>query len=407
MNTHKLKTRSTALALGVLLTLVAASCSKNKYTSNKIQYGKFTQTITETGELQAINTRAFVMPRFGRYWYSMKVIGLLDHGTAVEVGDSIIQFDPADINKFIIDREARYENEKANLAKLLVQQENRISDLQSEFKSEEATFTLKKLEMEQFKFESEKTRKIKELEFKQAEINFNKVKKRMDLNTIISKNDLRIQQIRVDQIRKEINEAKEILPQLTMRTPIPGIFQIARKRRSRESYKIGDEIDAGNNIGNVPDLTWMKAVSTINETDIDTVKVGQKVNVRLDALPNVAFEGEITFISKLCRPYENNSSRKVFDVEVKLNDSDERLKPGMTVSCEYITASLDDVFFAPNGCIDFVDNRHYVYIKKTTGYDKVEVKLGERNNTYTVVQGNIKQGADLIPVNQINQPKSN
>jgi len=54
-----------------------------------------------------------------------------------------------------------------------------------------------------------------------------------------------------------------------------------------------------------------------------------------------------------------------------------------------------------------VDNRHYVYIKKTTGYDKVEVKLGERNNTHTIILGNIKQGADLIPVNQINQPKSN
>jgi HlyD family secretion protein len=407
MNTHKIKTRGTALALGLLLILAGASCSKNKYTSNKIQYGKFTQTITETGELQAVNTRAFVMPRYGRYWYSMKIIGLLDHGTAVKAGDSIIQFDPADINKFIIDRETQFENEKANLTKLLVQHESRISDLQSAFKTEEATFTLKKLEMEQFKFESEKIRKIKELEFKQAEINFDKVKRRMELNKIISENELRIQQIRVNQIKKEVKEAKDILPQLTIRTSIPGIFQIARKRRSRESYKIGDEIDTGNNMGNVPDLTWMKAVSTINETDIDKVKVGQKVNVRLDALPNVAFEGEITYISALCRLYEDKSRRKVFDVEVKLKDSDERLKPGMTVSCEYITESLDDVFFAPNGCIDFVDNRHYVYVKKNTGYSKVEVKLGTRNNTYTVVQGNIKQGADLIPIAQINQPKSN
>jgi multidrug efflux pump subunit AcrA (membrane-fusion protein) len=407
MNTHKLKTRSAALALGLLLIIGAASCSKNKYKSNKVEYGKFTQTITETGELHAINTRAFVMPRFGRYWYSMKVIGMLDHGTAVEAGDSIIQLDPADINKFIIDRETQFENEKANLTKLIVQQENRISDLQSAFKTEEATFNLKKLEMEQFRFESEKTRKIKELEFKQAEINFNKVKLRMELNKIISDNELKIQQIRVNQISKEVKEAKEILPKLTIRTPIPGIFQVARKRRSRESYKIGDEIDAGTNMGNVPDLTWMKAVSTVNETDIDKINLGQKVNVRLDALPNVAFEGEITYVSKLCRQYENNNKRKVFDVEVKLKDSDERLKPGMTVSCEFITASVDDVFFAPNGCIDLIDKRHYVYIKKNTGYDKVEVKLGARNNTHTVVQGNIKQGADLIPVNQINQRKSN
>ena len=35
MNTHKLKTRSAALALGLLLIIGAASCSKNKYKNIK------------------------------------------------------------------------------------------------------------------------------------------------------------------------------------------------------------------------------------------------------------------------------------------------------------------------------------------------------------------------------------
>ena len=58
--------------------------------------------------------------------------------------------------------------------------------------------------------------------------------------------------------------------------------------------------------------------------------------VRLDALPKVAFDGKVTYIGKLCRQKERNSRQKVFDVEVEILKPDERLKPGMTVSCEFL-----------------------------------------------------------------------
>ena len=67
------------------------------------------------------------------------------------------------------------------------------------------------------------------------------------------------------------------------------------------------------------------------------VKEGDTVLVRLDALPEVAFEGCIADIGLFCHPKDYNKPRqKVFDVEVRLLVSDERLKPGMTVSCEFL-----------------------------------------------------------------------
>jgi hypothetical protein len=62
------------------------------------------------------------------------------------------------------------------------------------------------------------------------------------------------------------------------------------------------------------------------------------VVVRLDALPQVSFKGEVAYVGKLCRLKERNSKQKGFDVEVKLLEPDERLKPGMTVSCEVIVS---------------------------------------------------------------------
>lgn len=297
------------------------------------------QTIVETGELSAVRTKAFVLPRFGRFG-SFRIIGLAEHGKVIHEGDSVIQLDPSDVTKYIVDRETALESQLASLEKMLVNQENRDSEAESTIKSELATYELRKLTYEAAKFESERAKRIKELEFQQATIQLNLAKRRLELNEIINENDLKIQQIRVNQIRDDIQNAYDIIPQLTIRSSIPGIFQIATNRRTWQLFQIGDEVWRGNAMASVPDLAWMKVETQISENDFLRIKEGDKVLVRLDALPEVAFEGYISNIGLFCHAKDQNKPRhKVFDVEVRLLVSDERLKPGMTVSCEFLADS--------------------------------------------------------------------
>jgi multidrug resistance efflux pump len=295
-------------------------------------------TIVETGELAAINSISFVIPRYGRHWYEMKIIGLLNHGEIVKKGDSVAQLDPADINKYILERESSLETQLATLEKMYVEQENRKQESESRIKNELASYDLRKIELEATRFESERLQQIKQLEFEQATINLEKEKRIFELSKKINESNLHIQEIRVEQIRKNIADAKALLPSLTLRTPVSGVFQIEVNHRdaTNSNYKIGDNIYAGNNLANVPELEFMKVMTQVNETDFLKISLHQKVTVRLDALPKVAFEGEVIYIGKLCRPKERNSRQKVFDVEVKILKPDDRLKPGMTVSCEFL-----------------------------------------------------------------------
>ena len=330
MNKHHIF--SIFLFSALMFTLV--SC-KGKKTDDSFVVDSSGKRIVESGELAAIDSRSFILPRFGRYWYQMKVIGILKHGTVVKTGDSIIQLDPSEIKKFIIDKESQLETQLAVLAKLKVDQNNKQQELSSQLKTEIATFDLKKIELESSRFESERIKRVKQLEFNQAKIQFAKVNKLMKLNKTIRDNELKIEQIKTIQIKEELEDAKKIIPKLTIRTPISGIFQIGKNRRTDEAIKIGDDIYQGTNMGNVPDLTWMKVNTVISERDFLKVTKGQKVVVRLDALPKVSFKGEIAYVGKLCHLKDDKSRQKVFDVEVNILKTDERLKPGMTVSCEY------------------------------------------------------------------------
>jgi multidrug efflux pump subunit AcrA (membrane-fusion protein) len=388
------------IAMLALLALMS-SCKEKQQQTYKIEKGKFRQTFVETGELAAINTKTFVMPRYGRYYYEMKIIGLLDHGAEVKAGDSILQLDPSEVNKVIVELETQLETEQANLEKLLVNQKNSESEVETRLKTEEATFNLRKLSMEYSRFESEKTKKIRDLEFQQAKINYENVKRSIKLKQIVDKNDLKIQKIRVRQLKDDIKSSKDVIPKLTIRTPIPGIFQIGTSRRNGTMLKIGDEVYQGNNLGSVPDLRWMKVNTTVNEQDFFKIETGQRVIVRLDALPEVSFTGEIVAIGKLCHLKDDKSKQKVFDVEVNILVSDKRLKPGMTVNTEFICKQLNNVLYVPLNCIENDGTGDFIFIKKGGSIERTEVDAGPANNSHIVVRGNIKENDVIVPVSQI------
>ena len=315
--------------------VILSSCHHKNEIKEKEKTNAKGKTIMETGDLDAVNSKAFVLPRMG-YWNEMRVVGLLEHGSIVHPGDSIIQLDPTEVKKYVVDRETALQTQLANLEKLHVDQDNMINTLVSNYKTEQATYNLSKIALEASRFESERYKKIKELEFEQEKINLARVEKKIELNKIVNYNDLKIQEIRVNQIKNQIKNGYDIIKKLTIRTPYGGVFQISRNYRTRTLIKIGDNIYAGNTLAKVPELARMKVVTYINENDFLKIYPGQKVSVRLDASPNVSFDGEITYIGKLCYLKNDKSRQKVFDVEVTILNPDQRLKPGMTVSCEYL-----------------------------------------------------------------------
>ena len=294
------------------------------------------KSIFETGTLEAVNNVMFILSRT-MYFYELQIIGFLEHGAKVNAGDTVIKMDPSIVNKLIVEKETNLETQFANLEKLEVTQSNQIRDQETKVRNETATFELKKIELESSSFETERKRAISQLEFKQAEITLEKEKRKLELAKVVLANDMKIQQIKIRQIQNDIESFMRILPTLTIQTPVDGVFQRGINVRNGTPLNLGDMAYLTYPMGNVPQLKWMKVNTFINENDFRKLHVGQKVNVRLDALPEIKFAGEIAYIGKLCNPKERNSRQKGFEVEVKMLESDERLKPGMTVKCEFLS----------------------------------------------------------------------
>ena len=391
---NNLKKSLTPFLIITVLLVLQVSCNNKKKSGYMVLSGPFIESVIETGELQAVHAATMTMPRINSiYGYNLKIIGLAEHGKQVQKGDPVIRVDPSSVQKYIIEKRESLENEIASANKLKAQIINNMQDLKAQRRNEQASYDIKKLQLEKSAFESHGIKKVIELEFRQAEIRLNKIKRNLELRPKLDSLDYRIQQIKVIQKENELEAAEETLNQLVVCSPLDGIFVIERNNRTGQTIKVGDDVYLGNIVARIPDILTMKVNGFVLENDISKIKPGLSVIVRLDALPSVPFHGKINMVSRVCIEQDK---KKVFLTDVLLSETDLRLKPGMTVRCEYITYEGNDEIYVPTSCI-LEENKHfYLFIGKRGKIRKTEVTTGPSNNMYTIVSGDLKPGQDLV-----------
>jgi HlyD family secretion protein len=392
------RNRITRLFL-LILFIIPVSCNRNQGSKYSIIKGPFRQSVIETGELQAVNASFLSMPRINYiYGYNFKIVGLAEYGKNVHKGEAVIKVDPSSVQKYIIERSEALENEIAAANKLKAQITNNLQDLRAQLRNEQASYDIKKLEMEKSDFESVGIKKVIALEFRQSEIKLKKIMRNLDLKPKLDSLDMRIQQIKVAQKENELKAAQEALTKMVVTSPLDGIFVVEENWRTGQAIRVGDDVYLGAPVARIPDIRTMKVKGFIMENDIRRINPGLNVIVRLDALPAVPFHGKVISVGKVCI---DRDEKKVFRTEVLISESDLRLKPGMTVSCEYITYEGENEMYAPSNCI-LEENRHfYVFIRKRTKLRKTEVKTGPSNNIYTIISGDLKPGQALEPPENI------
>ena len=97
--------------------------------------------------------------------------------------------------------------------------------------------------------------------------------------------------------------------------------------------KLGSSINAGEPAVTVADFShWI--VNTTDLTEIDVVKLeeGDPVAVTLDAIPGVELKGEISSIGQT---YKENQGDVVYEVTIRLTDTDPAMRWGMTAEVRF------------------------------------------------------------------------
>jgi RND family efflux transporter MFP subunit len=134
----------------------------------------------------------------------------------------------------------------------------------------------------------------------------------------------------------------------------------------------------------------------IAEVDVPKIKVGNKVVVTLDAFgPDTTFTGEVAVIDPASTLIQDVVYYKV---RIRLDDTAQSVKPGMTANVSVATAQKENVLFVPARTIRTRDDgSRYVRVLVGINEEERDVKLGLRGNEgKTEILSGVSEGEKII-----------
>jgi HlyD family secretion protein len=343
----------------------------------KASKGEFVICLATNGQLDAKRSMTVSTPRIRG---NLQIVKMVPEGTIVNKGDFLIQFDPTQQETNMRDATAELKIAEANLERAKAQLDMDLKQLDLDLKKAERSFMEKQSE-------APIIRKEAELEMELSRMKFDTQKKILEA-------DIQKTQVEVDKAKDQKEQAARELGNMTLTAPIPGLVVYLEiwKGNMMDKVQEGDNPWSGQGLINLPDLSTMIVETTVSEVDISKIRKGQRSTIQLDAIPGPTFTGAVTDVGTLARPKERGSKINVFDIQIQLDSTDARLKPGMSAKADIIIEEFADVLSVPIESVFEMDDTTVVYAK---GGRRIPVALGARNSSSVIVTGGLEAGQEI------------
>ena len=335
------------------------------YKTQKIENGDIMESITASGTINPLSTVSVGSQASGRIAEIY-----VDYNSVVKKGQLLALIDQENAKATVQQREAALEIAKAQVAV----EENNIKYYKK------ALNRISKLNAAKYSTE-------KDLEAAERDYD----------NSVAQ---LALEQAQVKQAQASLNSAQTELSYTEIKAPVDGIV-------ISKSVEVGQTVAASFETPEIfsvaEDLTKMQIEASVVEADIAKVKEGQKVRFTVDSYADDYFYGTVTQVRNEAT---TTSNVVTYTVVIGIDNTDMKLKPGMTANVEIITAEEKDVMLVPNQALRFyIDDsdtaKRYkdrgVWIIKNGHPERVTVKIGVSDDDNTqILESTLKIGDEVI-----------
>jgi HlyD family secretion protein len=208
----------------------------------------------------------------------------------------------------------------------------------------------------------------------------------------------------VERARVLIEKAQARIRTMEKRAPREGLVVYARAtgERAGEKIQLGMIPFEGQPLMYLPDVFSMVADIEVNEIDIGKVTAGGRVEVRLEAYPGAVFPGRVLKIGSLARlkhtRAEQPSGIKVFDVTVRIDSKDPRLKPGLTAAVDLIVERQAEAISIPLSAVASRNGDYFAFVAQRGKTEARKVVLGPSNDQHVLVKEGLREGERVLLV---------
>jgi HlyD family secretion protein len=399
-----------SIGLVVLWIVVSIIWSKREkpipVTTDKAIRKTIVQTVSATGKVQP-EMEVKISPEVAGEIIELPV----EDGKEVKKGDLLVRVRPDSYKALVEQQEAAISAAKATN----LQQKATMMKTEQDFKRAEDLFNKKLISVQEY----------------------NAAQAASD----VAKNTYESSLHEIERAQAGSSQARDQLSKTTIYSPIDGTVTVLNSKQGERLVATGQF--AGTEVMRVADLGHMEARVDVNENDVVNVKVGDRVEVKVDAYADRKFHGAVYQIGNTGKTTGSGTQEEVtnFEVKIRIEDHDVILKPALSCTADIQTNEVKDVVAVPMQAVtirtgesnlspeeiekkrkkvaqrdkgdnnaEFVNERaekaaqkeerekmsKVVFLKKGNKAQMAKVTTGISDDTYTEIKSGVQPGDEVI-----------
>lgn len=378
---------------GAVLGAVRYSSRSPEVPTFDVKRGEFLDSVEFRGEVKALKSLTISAPAGAG---DLQIVKIASDGAMVKKGDVVVQFDSTRTEQDLAQdrsvlKSAVAEIEQARAQARLTEEEDVTAVMKARFDVETAKLDAGKQEIVSKIEGAEADLKVADAQQKLHEVEEKlKADRAVDQATIESK---------VEASKKaayDVQRAEHSLTEMILPAPASGMISLVSLWHpgGESPFKPGDRAWPGAPIAELPDVSTLRISARADETERGRLALNETVNMLLDAIPDRQFTGKIVQISTIATidfsagwPVPRN-----FDLLIAIDQSDPRLKPGMTSQLTIIVDRVSDSLTIPVEACFQKSGRNVVYVRQGSRFQERMVEVGRRSRDRLLIARGLSSG---------------
>ncbi len=372
----------------------------------KVQRGDITLAITAKGELRGGNPETLAAPLTGGS--EMHITALKKTGEPVKKGDVVAQFDTTEQEFKLKEAQADLAEAEQHLIQARAQRDADQEEDRYALLKAQADVKVAELDVRKNPLLSRISAEQNDLALQAARDHLAQVQHNVANRQETGNAGIAIQNAAREKAESQAATARQNIESMTLRAGRSGYVSVDRNMNtnfmftgmSLPLFQIGDAVQPGMAVAEIPDLNTWDIAANIGELDRGHLAVGDKVAVTVIAVPDHPFHGHVKELGGTTGPFWDRH----FECTIALDDPSPLLRPGMSVQLVVSTDPIRQALWVPAQALFESDGRTFVYLRSGKTFTQKNVTLVRRNETRAVISG-LNKGQIVALANPLDMAK--
>jgi multidrug efflux pump subunit AcrA (membrane-fusion protein) len=328
----------------------------------------------------------------------LTLIFLAASGARVKEGELIAQIDAQDIQDHLVDVEASVSQGKLDIARRKAQLVAQMEGLNQRLRVARATWEKAKQDARATPVTNVINQEKLRLAVEEYQEAYEEAAKQTPLTEERQLADLKLYELSNEYDDRHLNRHLRDFRRCSIRSPMDGMVVMQTTYRGGDLYqvKVGDRLFPGQPFMRVVDPASMELDATMNQSESQVVRLGQRATVRFDAFPEIVIKGHVQSVGALALGGRRvNFNVRSVAVRLVLDTVDPRVIPDLSASADVATSEPAGGLIVPREALSESGGKTIVYVKQGEAFVPREVEIAGITNTQAAVASGIEEGAEI------------